>query len=136
MIYLVSLFQVRAADVCAFVDAFRKGGTWQELHRSLPGYIHSDLLVSSASPTCFLLLQFFQSEVAALSAQRNSEVFSFRAFAPDSRSQSRRTRSVSLPESRGAHLAFSFQPCTAVCRVNAGASRPLRPISFRRMSCF
>ena len=79
MIYLVSLFQVRAADVCAFEDAFRKGGTWQELHRSLPGYIHSDLLVSSASPTCFLLLEFFQSDDAAQSAQRNSEVFSFRA---------------------------------------------------------
>jgi hypothetical protein len=27
MIYLVSLFQVRSADVCAFEHAFRKGGT-------------------------------------------------------------------------------------------------------------
>jgi hypothetical protein len=79
MIYLVSLFQVRAADACAFENAFCQGGTWQELHCSLPGYIHSDLLVSSASPTCFLLLQFFQSEDAAQLAQRNSEVLSFRS---------------------------------------------------------
>lgn len=40
MVYAVTIYKVRAVDVCAFSHAFGESGEWHRLHRGLPGYVH------------------------------------------------------------------------------------------------
>jgi quinol monooxygenase YgiN len=79
MVYAVTVYKVRAADVCAFKHAFGKSGKWQTLHRDLPGYVHSDLMVHADFPTVFLLLEFWQSARDVDMAQQRTEVRAFSA---------------------------------------------------------
>src|ERR1035437_9601650 len=79
MVYAVTVYKVRAADVCAFKHAFGKSGKWQTLHRDLPGYVHSDLMVHADFPTVFLLLEFWQSARDIDNAQQRAEVRAFSA---------------------------------------------------------
>jgi hypothetical protein len=77
VVYAVSLYQVRSADVCAFAHAFGASGKWRELHRGLPGYVHSNLLVHTDFPTVHLLLEFWQS---ANDCERAEQRAALRAF--------------------------------------------------------
>jgi hypothetical protein len=77
VVYAVSLYQVRSADVCAFAHAFGASGKWRELHRGLPGYVHSDLLVHSDFPTVHLLIEFWQSANDRESAEQRATLRAF-----------------------------------------------------------
>ncbi len=77
MVYAVTVYHVRSADVCALTDAFGESGKWRELHRGLPGYVHSDLLVHTDFPTVHLLLEFWQSVKDRESAEQNATLRAF-----------------------------------------------------------
>ena len=77
MVYAVNLYQVRSADVCVLTHAFGESGRWRELHRGLPGYVHSDLLVHTDFPTVYLLLEFWQSAKDRESAEQRAALRAF-----------------------------------------------------------
>ena len=77
MVYAVSVYQVRSADAGSFSHAFPQSGKWRELHRGLPGYVHSDLLVHADFPTVHLLLEFWESAKDRESADQNAALRAF-----------------------------------------------------------
>jgi heme-degrading monooxygenase HmoA len=74
MVFVMSLYKVRTADIPVFSSAFNPTGIWPRVANTLPGYVHADLMVRSGSPTVFLLLQFWETAESFQMAQR-SEAF-------------------------------------------------------------
>ena len=74
MVFVMSLYKVRTADVPVFSSAFNPTGIWPRVARTLPGYVHADLMVRSGSPRVFLLHQFWETAESFEMAQR-SEAF-------------------------------------------------------------
>lgn len=74
MVFVMSIYKVRAVDVAVFSAAFNPTGIWPIVASRLPGYVHADLMVRSSSPRVFLLHQFWETAEHFQMAQR-SEAF-------------------------------------------------------------
>ena len=69
MIDSIRIYHVKPSRMTEFVAAFRKGGMWHELARSLPGFVATDLLESRELPQAFLSIDFWETEDACMRAQ-------------------------------------------------------------------
>src|SRR5260370_17545265 len=77
IVYLVRLLEVPDERWASLTGAFREGGLWYDLSRSLPGHIHTDLLQSPSSTSKFLSIEFWMSIDACLAAQSTPELKTF-----------------------------------------------------------
>ncbi len=77
IVYMVQLLEIPAEKCARLMGAFREGGLWYELSKSLPGHIHTDILQSPASSSKFLSIEFWTSIDACLAAQSRSELKTF-----------------------------------------------------------
>lgn len=77
IVYSLWFYEVDACHLADFAAAFRKGGSFYERLRCLPGHIHTDLLRGAESlPGIYRLLSisFFTSFEALLHAEQSARV--------------------------------------------------------------